>query len=124
MERLTKSINGMVWFSSQDTELFLEPCEMSYLDIETAIKKLAAYEDTGFTPEEVARISTTAINVSNTASARQVLCFRINFANIFSMLRMGTLRIKAMAAPNSRGDSVAKSHRKTATTPVRCCRAE
>lgn len=54
MERLTKNINGMVWFASQDTDLWLEPYEMSYHDNRIAIEKLAAYEDTGFTPEEVA----------------------------------------------------------------------
>lgn len=53
MERLTKNINGMVWFASQDTDLWLEPYEMSTHDIRTAIKKLAAYEDTGLTPEEI-----------------------------------------------------------------------
>ena len=53
MERLTKNINGMVWFASQDTELWLEPYEMSTHDIRTAIKKLAAYEDTGLLPEAI-----------------------------------------------------------------------
>lgn len=45
MERLTKNINGMVWFASQDADLWLEPYEMSYHDNRIAIDKLAAYED-------------------------------------------------------------------------------
>ena len=53
MERLTKSINGMVWFASQDADLWLEPYEMSTHDIRTAIKKLADYEDTGMSPDEL-----------------------------------------------------------------------
>lgn len=43
--RLTKNINGMVWFASQDADLWLEPNEMSYRDNRIAIDKLAAYED-------------------------------------------------------------------------------
>ena len=51
--RLTKNINGMIWFASQDTNLWLEPNEMSYHDNRIAIDKLAAYEDTGLEPEDV-----------------------------------------------------------------------
>lgn len=43
--RLTKNINGMVWFASQDADLWLEPNEMSYRDNRIAIDKLATYED-------------------------------------------------------------------------------
>ena len=43
--RLTKNIDGMVWFASQDTDLWLESYEMSYHDNHIAIDKLAIYED-------------------------------------------------------------------------------
>ena len=56
MDRLTqKSENSeMVWFIDHENNgLCLEPCEMSYSHNGKAIRKLAAYEDTGLTPEEI-----------------------------------------------------------------------
>lgn len=55
MDRLTiKSQNSeMVWFIDHNNGLNLEPCEMTYGDSGKAIRKLAAYEDTGLTPEEI-----------------------------------------------------------------------
>lgn len=56
MNRLTrKSQNSeMVWFIDHDNNgLNLEPCEMSYSDSGKAIRKLAAYEETGLTPQEI-----------------------------------------------------------------------
>ena len=45
----------MTYFASQDHEgLWLEPCEMSYHDNRIVVDKLAAYEDTGLTPEQIA----------------------------------------------------------------------
>lgn len=56
MERLTKKSQNseVVWFIDYDNNgLNLEPCEMSYNDSGKAIRKLAAYEDTGLTPQEI-----------------------------------------------------------------------
>ena len=56
MNRLTrKSQNSeMVWFIDHDNNgLNLEPCEMSYSDSGKAIRKLADYEETGLTPQEI-----------------------------------------------------------------------
>ena len=56
MDRLTrKSQNSeMVWFIDHNhNDLNLEPCEMTSGDSGKAIRKLAAYEDTGLTPQEI-----------------------------------------------------------------------
>lgn len=54
MERLTKVSGEMVWMKSQQRpNLILEPCEMSSFDARLVLVKLAAYEDTGLTPEEI-----------------------------------------------------------------------
>lgn len=56
MNRLTKKSQNseMVWFIDHDNnDLNLEPCEMSYSDSGKAIRKLAAYEETGLTPQEI-----------------------------------------------------------------------
>jgi hypothetical protein len=57
MERLTRksSSTDMVWFvDHNNNDMDLEPCEMSYTHNKLAIQKLAAYEDLGFTPEDIA----------------------------------------------------------------------
>lgn len=51
MERLTHTNKGMAWYKSD--LLLLEPCELSIPQIAEVIRHLAAYEDTGLTPEEV-----------------------------------------------------------------------
>lgn len=54
MERLTKRSLDMVWMKSQEkANLFLEPCEMIAHDVRIILDRLAAYEDTGLTPEEI-----------------------------------------------------------------------
>lgn len=57
MKRLTKRSTvdkEMVWFVDKENEDFnLEPCEMDSHHSRLAIQKLAAYEDTGLTPEQV-----------------------------------------------------------------------
>ena len=56
MERLTKKSGEMVWLKSDG--LFLEPCEArSNADIRDALVRLAAYEDTGLTPEEIVALA-------------------------------------------------------------------
>lgn len=51
MERLTVSSNGVAWYKSD--MLLLEPCELSYSQVGEVLRRLAAYEDTGLTPEEI-----------------------------------------------------------------------
>lgn len=56
MDRLTRKSQSseMVWFIDHDNnDLNLEPCEMSYSNNGKAIRKLAEYEDTGLTPQEI-----------------------------------------------------------------------
>lgn len=56
MKRLTRksSNTDMVWFIDHNhNDLNLEPCEMTSGDSGKAIRKLAAYEDTGLTPQEI-----------------------------------------------------------------------
>ena len=56
MERLTKKSGEMVWLKSDG--LFLEPCEArSNADIRDALVRLAAYEDTGLTPEDIVALA-------------------------------------------------------------------
>ena len=76
MERLTKSSDsGMVWYKSD--LLLLEPCELSYTQVREVLRRLAAYEDTGLTPEEIKTItSTTELRINNTiteAEARELM---------------------------------------------------
>ena len=76
MERLTKSNdNGMAWYKSD--MLLLEPCELSYSQVGKVLRRLAAYEDTGLTPEEIKAItSTTELRINNTlteAEARELM---------------------------------------------------
>ena len=62
MERLTKRNGEMVWLKRDG--LFLEPCEVlsscDGRDIRNVLVRMAAYEDTGLTPEEI-----TALQASN-----------------------------------------------------------
>ena len=51
MDRITHTNKGMAWYKSD--LLLLEPCELSIPQIAEVIRHLAAYEDTGLTPEEV-----------------------------------------------------------------------
>lgn len=51
MERMTHKNKGMTWYKSD--LLLLEPCEMSYSQVREVLQRLAAYEDTGLTPEEI-----------------------------------------------------------------------
>ena len=56
MERLTKRSKNsdMVWYKDvENCGMLLEPCEMSSHHNRMAIAKLAAYEDLGYTPEEL-----------------------------------------------------------------------
>ncbi len=46
--------SDMVWFKDTENEgIRLEPCEMSAHHSRIALEKLAAYEDLGYTPEEL-----------------------------------------------------------------------
>ena len=55
MDRLTKSSDsGMVWYKSD--LLLLEPCELSYGQVREVLRRLAAYEDTGLTPEQIEQV--------------------------------------------------------------------
>ena len=54
MERLTHTNKGMAWYKSD--LLLLEPCELSYSQVGEVLRRLAAYEDTGLTPEELKRL--------------------------------------------------------------------
>ena len=51
MERLTHTNKGMAWYKSD--LLLLDPSEMSFSQISKVLQRLAAYEETGLTPEEV-----------------------------------------------------------------------
>lgn len=51
MERLTHTNKGMAWYKSD--LLLLEPCEMSHAQISEVLHRLAAYEDTGLTPDQI-----------------------------------------------------------------------
>lgn len=51
MDRLTHINKGMAWYKSD--LLLLEPSEMSHSQISEVLNRLAAYEDTGLTPEEM-----------------------------------------------------------------------
>lgn len=56
MERLSKrsETSNMVWFKDRENgNMRLEPCEMTAHHSRMAIEKLAAYEDLGYTPEEL-----------------------------------------------------------------------
>ena len=56
MERLTKRSKGggMVWYKdAENKDMNLEPCEMSAHHARIALKRLADYEDLGYTPEEL-----------------------------------------------------------------------
>lgn len=56
MERLTKRSKGggMVWYKDvENKDMNLEPCEMSVHHARIALKRLADYEDLGYTPEEL-----------------------------------------------------------------------
>ena len=70
MERLTKKSGEMVWMKKG--ELCLEPCEVmsdcSAGDIRNLLVRIAAYEDTGLTPEEV-----TSLQVSNQELKKEAL---------------------------------------------------
>ena len=51
MERLTHINKGMAWYKSD--LLLLEPSEMSHSQISEVLHRLAAYEETGLTPEQI-----------------------------------------------------------------------
>lgn len=51
MDRLTHTNRGMAWYKSD--MLLLEPHELTYPQIGEVLRRLAAYEDTGLTPEEI-----------------------------------------------------------------------
>lgn len=56
MERLTKRSKGggMVWYKdAENKDMNIEPCEMSAHHARIALKRLADYEDLGYTPEEL-----------------------------------------------------------------------
>lgn len=56
MERLTKRSKGggMVWYKdAENKDMNLEPCEISAHHARIALKRLADYEDLGYTPEEL-----------------------------------------------------------------------
>lgn len=57
MDRLTHTNKGMTWYKSE--LLLLDPSEMSFSQISEVLERLAAYEDTGLTPEELNRIKAT-----------------------------------------------------------------
>ena len=58
MSRLTrKSLKtDMVWFVDHDKKIDLEPCEMSPIHNRLVLQKLAEYEETGLTPQEIKKI--------------------------------------------------------------------
>ena len=72
MERLTKSsASGMVWYKSD--MLLLEPCELNYTQVREVLRRLAAYEEIGLTPEEIKAIfSTTELRINNTLTEAEV----------------------------------------------------
>lgn len=71
MERLTHTNKGMAWYKSD--LLLLEPCEMSHAQISEVLHRLAAYEETGLTPEEINAISsTTALRIHRTLTDAEV----------------------------------------------------
>ena len=58
MSRLTrKSLKtDMVWFIDYDNNMELEPYEMSAIHNRLVLQKLAEYEETDLTPQEIKRI--------------------------------------------------------------------
>lgn len=59
MERLTDTINGVVVYVGPGNEFKngLIPAELSPDQVRTAMRRLAAYEDTGLTPERCAELA-------------------------------------------------------------------
>lgn len=71
MERLTHTNKGMAWYKSD--LLLLEPCEMSHAQISEVLHRLAAYEETGLTPEEIkAMTSTTELRMNRELTDAEV----------------------------------------------------
>ena len=71
MDRLTHINKGMAWYKSD--LLLLEPSEMSHSQISEVLHRLAAYEETGLTPEEIKTItSTTELHINNTLTRAEV----------------------------------------------------
>ena len=58
MERLTKTVNGVVTYigTGNEFDTGMLPAELSSGQIREVMKRLAAYEDTGMTPEEIERV--------------------------------------------------------------------
>lgn len=57
--RLTRKSDrsGMVWFTDHENNgIELEPCDMNSHHSRLAIHRLAEYEDTGLTPEEIGEL--------------------------------------------------------------------
>ena len=55
MERLTKTVNGVVTYIGTGNKFgkWMLPAELSRCQIRAVMKRLAAYEDTGMEPEEI-----------------------------------------------------------------------
>ena len=71
MERLTHTNKKMAWYKSD--LLLLEPCDMCPAQITEVLKRLAAYEETGLTPEEVKFIAnTTELRINKPLSDAEV----------------------------------------------------
>lgn len=71
MERLTEKSLDMVWMKSQERpNLILEPCEVSSHDVKLLLNRLAEYEDTGLTPEEMSAVKLFAASADNDKSRR------------------------------------------------------
>lgn len=59
MDRLTHTNKGMAWYKSD--LLLLEPCELSYSQVAEVLRRLADYEETGLTPEEIKDLTTASV---------------------------------------------------------------
>lgn len=57
MDRLTHTNKGMAWYKSD--LLLLDPSEMCFSQISKVLERLAAYEDTGLTPDLIKAIAST-----------------------------------------------------------------